>query len=109
MSAPYLCGPDNRSWRVAVSRRLNRPDGSFGGAVAALVEVGSIERLYRIVRPQAKYRRSLELLRRAKEMVPDMVTKSGMMLGVGEDLDETREAMRHLEEGRCLGRIVVTP
>jgi lipoic acid synthetase len=63
--------------------------------------IESIERLYRIVRPQAKYWRSLELLRRAKEMAPDMVTKSGMMLGVGEDLDETRTAMRHLRESDC--------
>jgi lipoic acid synthetase len=63
--------------------------------------IESIERLYRIVRPQAKYRRSLELLRRAKALAPDMVTKSGMMLGVGEDLDETREAMRHLREADC--------
>jgi lipoic acid synthetase len=63
--------------------------------------IESIERLYRIVRPQAKYRRSLELLRRAKDMAPDMVTKSGMMLGVGEDLDETRTAMLHLRESDC--------
>src|SRR5438034_7524446 len=42
----------------------------------------SIARLYRIVRPQAKYDRSLELLRRAKEMAPDVLTKCGMMLGV---------------------------
>jgi lipoic acid synthetase len=63
--------------------------------------IESIERLYKIVRPQAKYWRSLELLRRAKEMAPDIVTKSGMMLGVGEELDETREAMRHLREVDC--------
>jgi lipoic acid synthetase len=61
----------------------------------------SIARLYRIVRPQAKYARSLELLRRAKELDPTVVTKSGMMLGVGESLDETREAMRHLREVDC--------
>jgi len=63
--------------------------------------IESIERLYRTVRPQAKYRRSLELLRRAKELDPTLVTKSGMMLGVGEELDETREAMRHLRESEC--------
>src|SRR5262249_11296005 len=38
--------------------------------------VETIPRLYSIVRPQAKYHRSLELLRRAKEMLPDVVTKS---------------------------------
>jgi lipoic acid synthetase len=61
----------------------------------------SIERLYKIVRPQAKYWRSLELLRRAREMAPDMVTKSGMMLGVGEELDETRKAMQDLRDVDC--------
>jgi lipoyl synthase len=63
--------------------------------------IETIERLYKIVRPQAKYWRSLELLRRAKELDPGVVTKSGMMLGVGEELDETREAMRHLREAGC--------
>ena len=61
----------------------------------------SIARLYKIVRPQAKYHRSLELLRRAKEMNPNVVTKSGMMLGVGEELDETRAAMRDLRDVDC--------
>jgi lipoic acid synthetase len=63
--------------------------------------IESIERLYRIVRPQAKYHRSLELLRRARELAPEVVTKSGMMLGVGEDLDETRAAMRDLRAADC--------
>lgn len=63
--------------------------------------VESIERLYKTVRPQAKYWRSMELLRRAKEMAPDIVTKSGMMLGVGEELDETRVAMQHLRDVDC--------
>jgi len=63
--------------------------------------IESIERLYRTVRPQAKYWRSIELLRRAKETAPDMVTKSGMMLGVGEDLDEVRASMRHLRKAGC--------
>jgi lipoic acid synthetase len=63
--------------------------------------IESIARLYKIVRPQAKYHRSLELLRRAKEMNPRVVTKSGMMLGVGEELDETRAAMRDLRDVDC--------
>ena len=61
----------------------------------------SIERLYKKVRPQAKYWRSLELLRRTREMDATIVTKSGMMLGVGEELDEIRVAMRHLREVDC--------
>lgn len=63
--------------------------------------VETIPRLYSIVRPQAKYHRSLELLRRAKEMLPGVVTKSGMMLGVGEDLDEVRQSMADLRAVDC--------
>jgi lipoic acid synthetase len=61
----------------------------------------SIARLYPIVRPQAKYRRSLELLARAKAMAPAVLTKSGMMLGVGEETDEVRAAMRDLRAVDC--------
>jgi len=61
----------------------------------------SIARLYHVVRPQAKYARSLELLRRAKEMAPDVLTKSGMMLGVGEEPEEIVAAMRDLRAAEC--------
>src|SRR5436853_5243804 len=56
----------------------------------------SIARLYRIVRPQAKSPPSLELLRRAKEMAPGVLTKSGMMLGVGEEDPEIVQSMTDL-------------
>jgi lipoic acid synthetase len=61
----------------------------------------TIARLYRIVRPQAKYARSLELLRRAREMAPDVLTKSGMMLGVGETPEEIVASMRDLRVVDC--------
>jgi lipoyl synthase len=61
----------------------------------------SIARLYHVVRPQAKYPRSLELLRRAKEMAPEVLTKSGMMMGVGEETEEIMAAMRDLREAEC--------
>jgi lipoyl synthase len=48
--------------------------------------IESVPRLYRVVRPQAKYRRSLELLQRAKSQ--GFVTKTGMMLGLGEEEHE---------------------
>lgn len=48
----------------------------------------TVPRLYREVRPQAVYERSLELLRRAKELDPDTLTKSGLMVGLGETRDE---------------------
>jgi lipoic acid synthetase len=48
----------------------------------------SVPRLYRRVRPKARYERSLELLRRAKELDPEAVTKTGLMVGLGETKHE---------------------
>ncbi len=58
----------------------------------------TVARLYRIARPGGRYQRALRLLRRAKEMDPTMVTKSGLMCGLGEDWDELLQAMRDLRE-----------
>lgn len=59
----------------------------------------TVPRLYAKVRPQAKYERTLELLRRAK--VAGLRTKSGLMLGLGETRDELREVFRDLREAQC--------
>lgn len=56
----------------------------------------TVERLYRYVRPQAKYARSLEQIRRTKEF--GKRTKSGIMLGLGETQDEVFKAMDDLVE-----------
>ncbi len=56
----------------------------------------TIERLYRIARPGGRYPRALELLRRAKDMAPDRLTKSGIICGLGEEWDELLGAMRDL-------------
>jgi len=56
----------------------------------------TVPRLYRRVRKGALYERSLELLRRAKETHPDVPTKTGMMLGLGEQREEVLETMREL-------------
>ena len=56
----------------------------------------TVPRLYRQVRKGALYERSLELLRRAKEMHPDVPTKTGLMLGLGEQKEEVLETMRDL-------------
>ena len=58
----------------------------------------TVARLYRIARPGGRYDRALRLLRRAKEMDPEMITKSGIMVGLGEDWDELLVAMRDLRE-----------
>jgi len=62
--------------------------------------IETVERLYRPVRPGSRYRRSLELLRAAKEMAPEMPTKSGMMLGLGEEREEIVETLRDLRAHR---------
>jgi lipoic acid synthetase len=48
----------------------------------------TVPRLYRRVRPKGRYERTLELLRRAKELDPDAITKSGLMVGLGETKHE---------------------
>jgi len=56
----------------------------------------TVPRLYRQVRPGAVYQRSLDLLRRAKQMSPAMPVKTGMMLGLGEERDEVLGAMAEI-------------
>ncbi len=58
----------------------------------------TVERLTPAVRSRAKYRLSLEVLRRAKELDPGAVTKSGIMLGLGETEAELFQAMDDLRE-----------
>jgi lipoyl synthase len=59
----------------------------------------TVERLYRIARPGGRYPRALELLRRAKGIDPGMLTKSGIICGLGEEWDELLVAMRDLRAG----------
>jgi lipoic acid synthetase len=61
----------------------------------------TVERLTPLVRSRAKYRTSLQVLRRAKELSPDVVTKSGLMLGLGETELELFEAMDDLRAAGC--------
>jgi len=63
--------------------------------------VETVPRLYSEVRPQAKYHRSLELLKRAKSLDRGLLTKSGLMLGLGEREDEVIEVMEDLREVGC--------
>jgi len=53
----------------------------------------TVERLHRVVRPAAKYERSLTVLERAKQLYPEIPTKSGIMLGLGEQEDEVEHAL----------------
>lgn len=61
----------------------------------------TIPRLYRRVRPQGEYARSLELLQRTRELNPAVYTKSGIMVGLGETDEEVRQVMRDLRLVDC--------
>ncbi len=63
--------------------------------------VETVPRLYPRVRPQARYARSLEVLAAVKRMRPEMICKSGMMLGLGETGDELRQVWHDLARAGC--------
>lgn len=100
---------------VVKETRLRLPDTSvellipdFKGSEAALRIVvaakpdilnhnlETVRRLYRLARPGGRYDRALKLLARAKAMDPSLPTKSGLMVGLGEEWDELLTAMRDL-------------
>ena len=56
----------------------------------------TVPRLYRVVRSGARYERTLRLLENAKKISPEMVTKSGVMVGLGETVPELVEVFRDL-------------
>lgn len=60
--------------------------------------VETVPRLYKKVRPGAGYIRSMSILRWAKEFRPDVLTKSGLMVGLGETKDEILQVMDHLRK-----------
>ncbi|MBP0012266.1 MAG: lipoyl synthase [Roseofilum sp. SBFL] len=61
----------------------------------------TVPRLYRRVRPQGEYQRSLEVLRRSRQLSPTIYTKSGIMVGLGETDEEVRQVMTELREVDC--------
>ncbi|MCK5181152.1 MAG: lipoyl synthase, partial [Dehalococcoidia bacterium] len=85
----------------------------FGGSRSALETVLStrpvvlnhnletVPRLYPEVRPQAEYRRSLEILSRGRLLGDNLLTKSGIMLGLGESQQEVIELMTDLRQAGC--------
>lgn len=58
----------------------------------------TVPRLYRTVRPQANYQRSLKVLSMARELDPGTITKTGIMVGLGENKEEVLAVMRELRE-----------
>lgn len=63
--------------------------------------VETVRRLYDLVRPGADYRRTLTVLKRAKELRPSVRTKSGLMLGLGETPAEVHDLLRDLRDAGC--------
>lgn len=63
--------------------------------------IETVSRMYPLIRPQAVYERSLELLRNAKQMDSTILTKSGIMVGVGESTEEVIQTMKDLRDVDC--------
>lgn len=63
--------------------------------------IETVPSLYPVVRPGASYERSLNILKRAKELRPSVLTKSGLMLGLGETIKEVIKVLRDLRAVAC--------
>jgi len=63
--------------------------------------IETVRRLYEALRPKASYDTSINILRKAKEMDPALVTKSSIMLGLGETEDEVIYTMEDLRSNNC--------
>ena len=61
----------------------------------------TVPSLYTKVRPQADYRQSLKVIEMAKKMRPDIITKSGLMVGLGETEDEIKSVLKDLFNTGC--------
>jgi lipoic acid synthetase len=85
--------PDTKSNWAALERMIS------GGQEVVSHNMETVERLYRKVRPQAKYERSLEQIKRTKEF--GKRTKSGVMVGLGETKDEMFKIMDDLVAHGC--------
>ncbi len=66
------------------------------GPVVLNHNIETVAPRYPVVRPGAEYTRSLELLEKSRELAPDIVTKSGMMLGLGETRQQIKETLSDL-------------
>ena len=78
---------------------LKKIAGSKADVIAHNIE--TVRRLYPLVRPQADYELSLEVLRKVKEFNPEISTKSSLMLGMGETEDELISSLTDLIDNKC--------
>lgn len=87
---PDLCG----NWQALATILAARPE-------VLNHNTETVPRLYRRVRPQGDYGRSLELLQRTRALAPSVYTKSGIMVGLGETDAEVRQVMADLRSVDC--------
>ncbi|MEB3268740.1 MAG: lipoyl synthase [Leptolyngbya sp.] len=87
---PDLCG----NWQALATVLAARPE-------VLNHNTETVPRLYRRVRPQGDYGRSLELLQRTRALAPSVYTKSGIMVGLGETDAEVRQVMADLRSVDC--------
>lgn len=87
--------PDFRGNREAIKRVAQAAPDVFGH------NIETVKRLYKSVRPGANYERSLELLRYVKEVMLGQLTKSSLMVGLGETEGEVLATMKDLKSSGC--------
>jgi lipoic acid synthetase len=87
--------PDFRGVEADIGRVAASPIDVFAH------NVETVERLYGKVRDRACYGRSLEVLRQARRSSEVLIVKSGLMLGMGETLEEVRMTLSHLRDAGC--------
>ena len=87
---PDFCGD-----RSAVERVLDAEPDVFNH------NIETVPRLYHSVRPQASYRQSLEVIAWARAHCSEALTKSGLMVGLGEQPEEVNELLRDLRAAGC--------
>ena len=103
------CIREIRKYNPKITIEILVPDfrGRMDRALEILIEtppdvfnhnLETAPRLYKLARPGADYKWSLELLRRFKEAHPNVKTKSGLMVGLGEEISEIEQVLRDLRE-----------
>src|SRR5581483_9713973 len=94
-AAVEVLTPDFLGNRAAIDRVLEARPEVYNH------NVETVPRLYRKVRGRADYQRSLDLLGYVKKRAPEVITKSGLMLGLGETVEELFEVLADLRGIRC--------
>lgn len=87
--------PDFKGNKNAINTVINAKPDVFNH------NIETINRLYKVARPQANYERSLEFLAYIKECSPEIFTKSGFMIGLGETFDEITGLLLDLKKHNC--------